>query len=142
MRNKCQRHFSMINDMKANFKKQQKKIRNDLSKEKKKRNELLKKKKCLVAKNKIKNTQVKLMKMTPSWLEGVKTTPDLTYRYQLVPKPLDDILQADMITLNNTNQPPLVNEQFKQLCIDFDINQLSDLFIHNSGGWNNSSYRQ
>ncbi|XP_044017645.1 period circadian protein isoform X2 [Aphidius gifuensis] len=142
MKNKSQRHFSMINDMKANFKKQQKKIRNDLSKEKKKRNDLLKKKKCLVAKNKIKNTQEKLIKMTPSWLEGVKVTPDLTYRYQLVPKSLDDILQADMITLNNTNQPQLVNEQFRQLCIDFEINQLSNLFINNSGGSNNSSNQQ
>lgn len=57
----------------------------------------------------------------PPWLEGVQLTPELIYEYQLHPKTLNEVLEADMDTLKKLNQPVLVNEQLGQLYFDLEL---------------------
>lgn len=57
----------------------------------------------------------------PPWLEGVQLTPELIYEYQIHPKTLNEVLQADMDALKNFNQPLLVNDQLGQLYLDLEV---------------------
>ncbi|XP_017791381.1 PREDICTED: period circadian protein [Habropoda laboriosa] len=57
----------------------------------------------------------------PPWLEGVQLTPELIYEYQIHPKTLNEVLQADMDALKNLNQPLLVNDQLGQLYLDLEV---------------------
>ncbi|XP_076754367.1 period circadian regulator isoform X2 [Xylocopa sonorina] len=57
----------------------------------------------------------------PPWLEGVQLTPELIYEYQVHPKTLNEVLQADMDALKNFNQPLLVNDQLGQLYLDLEV---------------------
>ncbi|KAG6795799.1 period circadian protein isoform X3 [Apis mellifera caucasica] len=57
----------------------------------------------------------------PPWLEGVHVTPELIYEYQIHPKTLNEVLQADMNALKNFNQPLLVNDQLGQLYLDLEV---------------------
>ncbi|XP_078051194.1 period circadian regulator isoform X2 [Augochlora pura] len=57
----------------------------------------------------------------PPWLEGVQLTPELIYEYQIHPKTLTEVLQADMDALKNFNQPLLVNDQLGQLYLDLEV---------------------
>ncbi|XP_043517512.1 period circadian protein isoform X2 [Frieseomelitta varia] len=57
----------------------------------------------------------------PPWLEGVQLTPELIYEYQIHPKTLNEVLQADMDALKNFNQPLLVNDQLSQLYLDLEV---------------------
>ncbi|XP_031827626.1 period circadian regulator isoform X5 [Nomia melanderi] len=57
----------------------------------------------------------------PPWLEGVQLTPELIYEYQIHPKTLNEVLQADMDVLKNLDQPLLVNDQLGQLYLDLEV---------------------
>ncbi|XP_076235566.1 period circadian regulator [Calliopsis andreniformis] len=57
----------------------------------------------------------------PPWLEGVQLTPELIYEYQIRPKTLNEVLQADMDILKTLNQPLLVNDQLGQLYLDLEV---------------------
>ncbi|XP_076642718.1 period circadian regulator isoform X1 [Halictus rubicundus] len=57
----------------------------------------------------------------PPWLEGVQLTPELIYEYQIHPKTMSEVLQADMDALKNFNQPLLVNDQLGQLYLDLEV---------------------
>ncbi|XP_015432079.1 PREDICTED: period circadian protein [Dufourea novaeangliae] len=57
----------------------------------------------------------------PPWLEGVQLTPELIYEYQVHPKTLQEVLEADMDALKTLNQPLLVNDQLGQLYLDLEV---------------------
>ncbi|XP_012134868.1 period circadian regulator isoform X4 [Megachile rotundata] len=57
----------------------------------------------------------------PPWLEGVQLTPELIYEYQIHPKTLNEVLQADLDALKNFNQPLLVNDQLGRLYLDLEV---------------------
>lgn len=51
-----------------------------------------------------KSPQYPQRKRDPPWLETVSVTPELIYRYQMSIKGIEDILEADLNTLNKAHQ--------------------------------------
>ncbi|XP_060874807.1 period circadian protein homolog 2 isoform X3 [Metopolophium dirhodum] len=68
------------------------------------------------------NCSHQLIKKQPFWMDDIVTTPDLVYRYQMNYGDINEVLRKDINTLNTFTQPLLVNEQFKQLCVEIDVN--------------------
>lgn len=66
-----------------------------------------------------------MRKLEPPWLDNVKVTPELTFRYQLDLKEIGDILNSDLNSLKDINQPELVNEQLSQLYLEMELEGLS-----------------
>lgn len=63
-------------------------------------------------------------RLDPPWLDNVKVTSDLIYRYQKTPKAISDVLEADLSTLKLFTQPGLVNDQLDQLYLDLELEGL------------------
>ncbi|GLH14252.1 Period circadian protein [Gryllus bimaculatus] len=61
----------------------------------------------------------------PPWLEQVNVTPDLVFRYQINEKNLESVLERDLQTLKEIQQPVLVNDQLSQLYLDMELEGLS-----------------
>ncbi|CAH1117393.1 unnamed protein product [Phaedon cochleariae] len=80
-----------------------------------------------------------IRKKDPPWLESVQATPDLIYRYQMTVQDLEDILQADLKRLKETNQPMLVNDQLQQLYIDLELEGMSKTLSLEEGITSSSS---
>ncbi|XP_071541307.1 uncharacterized protein per isoform X1 [Panulirus ornatus] len=57
----------------------------------------------------------------PPWLEDVKVTPELLYRYQLETKELVDVLRHDMDTLKRLQQPAWVDDQLSSLYNELEL---------------------
>ncbi|XP_066986224.1 period circadian protein isoform X6 [Macrobrachium rosenbergii] len=57
----------------------------------------------------------------PQWLEDVKVTPELLYKYQLETKELVDVLRRDMDMLKRTKQPSLVDDQLSSLYNELEL---------------------
>ncbi|XP_034940771.1 period circadian protein isoform X3 [Chelonus insularis] len=106
------RRFSMVTELKANFESQT--MRGNLSTAQK----LIKKRTSPHFNN---ESQKEAAPMDPPWLQNIKITPELIYRYQMSPKSLNEVLKTDMQALNNLNQPLLVNEQLDQLYLDLEL---------------------
>ncbi|XP_029344822.1 period isoform X2 [Acyrthosiphon pisum] len=68
------------------------------------------------------NCSHQLIKKEPFWMDDIVITPDLIYRYQMNYGDVNEVLRKDINTLNTFTQPMLVNEQFKQLCVEIDVN--------------------
>ncbi|KAK5646027.1 hypothetical protein RI129_004491 [Pyrocoelia pectoralis] len=64
-------------------------------------------------------------KCDPAWMQAVHVTPELIYRYQITTKNLEDVLEADLKTLENVKQPDLVSEQFEQLYLSMEVEKIS-----------------
>ncbi|XP_076163774.1 period circadian regulator isoform X5 [Ptiloglossa arizonensis] len=75
----------------------------------------------------------------PPWLEGVQLTPELIYEYQIHPKTLNEVLQADMDALKNFNQPLLVNDQLGQLYLDLEVEGFETKLVLEDGLTSSSS---
>ncbi|RVE45060.1 hypothetical protein evm_010294 [Chilo suppressalis] len=60
-------------------------------------------------------------KMTPSWMEQVNVTSELIYKYQVMTKTMDEVLQNDKQRISEFAQPSLVNEQLGQLYMDLQL---------------------
>ncbi|XP_053970561.1 period circadian protein isoform X2 [Hylaeus volcanicus] len=75
----------------------------------------------------------------PPWLEGVQLTPELIYEYQIHPKALNEVLQADMDALKNFNQPLLVNDQLGQLYLDLEVEGFETKLVLEDGITSSSS---
>ena len=79
------------------------------------------------------NKSFGMIRREPPWLQGVDLTPELIYQYQISPKSLNDVLQADLEFLKRSKQPNIVNDQLGQLFVDLDIDGLdSKLMIEES----------
>lgn len=65
--------------------------------------------------------QGEMLRMVPPWLEEVNMTSEIIYQYQMIPKTLSEVLEADMNTLKNLHQPLLVNHQLDQLYLDLEL---------------------
>ncbi|KAJ8939006.1 hypothetical protein NQ314_011256 [Rhamnusium bicolor] len=85
------------------------------------------------------STNYPTRKKDPPWLESVVISPDLIYRYQMTVKNLEDILQADLKTLKQINQPTMVNDQLNQLYIDMELEGLSKKLTLEEGITSSSS---
>ncbi|XP_068223176.1 period circadian protein [Palaemon carinicauda] len=57
----------------------------------------------------------------PQWLDDVKLTPELLYKYQLETKELVDVLRRDMDMLKRTKQPSLVDDQLSSLYNELEL---------------------
>ncbi|XP_072931109.1 period circadian protein-like isoform X2 [Epargyreus clarus] len=60
-------------------------------------------------------------KMEPPWMEQVCVTSELIYRYQVLTKSMEEVLNADKQRMKNVEQPTLVNEQLGQLYLDLQL---------------------
>ncbi|XP_056639780.1 period circadian protein isoform X4 [Diorhabda sublineata] len=80
-----------------------------------------------------------IRKKEPPWLESVDVSPDLVYRYQMVFRDLEDILEADLNCLKEISQPVLVNDQLNQLYIDMELEGLSKKLALDEGITSSSS---
>ncbi|XP_071052691.1 period circadian protein isoform X2 [Onthophagus taurus] len=78
-------------------------------------------------------------KRDPPWLEAVSITPELIYRYQIPMKEIGDILESDLNTLKEINQPMLVNDQLNQLYIEMELEGLSTKLTLEEGITSSSS---
>ncbi|KAK0072519.1 hypothetical protein PV326_014388 [Microctonus aethiopoides] len=115
------RHFSIVNELKANFELQtarraaqgsQKMVRKcdgDSS--------VLRSQTSRVEWSQ----QDEMLRMVPPWLEKVNMTSEIIYQYQMSPRTLSEVLEADMNTLKNLHQPLLVNHQLDQLYLDLEL---------------------
>ncbi|XP_046477684.1 period circadian regulator [Neodiprion pinetum] len=65
--------------------------------------------------------EIKALRKQPSWLDGVKLTPELIYGYQMDSKTLQEVLEADKKVLKKFTQPLLVNDQLSQLYLDLEL---------------------
>lgn len=61
----------------------------------------------------------------PPWLEQIKFTPELAYRYQITERELNNVLESDLEALKNIDQPKLVEQQLEQLYVDLELEGLS-----------------
>lgn len=68
-----------------------------------------------------KEQRVLKRKMEPPWMEKVSVTSELIYKYQIVTKPLEEVLTADKLKIKHYEQPSLVNEQLGQLYLDLHL---------------------
>lgn len=66
-------------------------------------------------------------------------TPELIYEYQIHPKTLNEVLQADMDALKNFNQPLLVNDQLGQLYLDLEVEGFETKLVLEDGLTSSSS---
>ncbi|XP_042864690.1 period circadian protein-like isoform X3 [Penaeus japonicus] len=57
----------------------------------------------------------------PPWLDDVKVTPELLYRYQLETKELVDVLRHDMDMLKKLRQPVWVDDQLSSLYHELEL---------------------
>ncbi|XP_045105922.1 period circadian protein-like isoform X2 [Portunus trituberculatus] len=57
----------------------------------------------------------------PPWLEDVKLTPELLYKYQLETKELVDVLRHDMDKLKSVRQPTMVDDQLSSLYNELEL---------------------
>lgn len=80
-----------------------------------------------------------MRKREPPWMEAVSATPDLIYRYQMSVKGLEDILEADLNSLKDIDQPMLVNDQLNQLYIEMELEGLSTKLTLEEGITSSSS---
>lgn len=62
-----------------------------------------------------------MRRRNPAWLEDVQLTPELIYKYQMLPKTLNEVLKVDMDAMKKFNQPLLVNDQLGQLYLDLEL---------------------
>lgn len=62
-----------------------------------------------------------IVRKEPPWLAGVNMTPELIYEYQIRPKPLHEVIQADINASKNWKQPSMVNDQLGQLYLDLQL---------------------
>ncbi|XP_069167823.1 period circadian protein isoform X3 [Procambarus clarkii] len=75
----------------------------------------------------------------PPWLEDVKVTPELLYKYQLETKELVDVLRQDMDMLKRIRQPAWVDDQLSSLYNELELEgssadlQLDDGVTSSSG---------
>ncbi|XP_045509688.1 period circadian protein-like isoform X2 [Colias croceus] len=60
-------------------------------------------------------------KMDPPWMEHVCVTSELIYKYQVLPKTMEEVLSCDKKRLETLEQPTLVNEQLGQLYLDLQL---------------------
>lgn len=65
-------------------------------------------------------------RLEPPWLENVRVTSDLIYRYRKSSQPLTDVLEADLASLKLLTQPGLVNDQLAQLYLDLELEGLGE----------------
>lgn len=61
----------------------------------------------------------------PPWLEQIKLTPELVFRYQLNNREIANVLEADLKVLKGIDQPKLVDDQLQQLYVDLELEGLS-----------------
>ncbi|KAG0716026.1 hypothetical protein GWK47_010562 [Chionoecetes opilio] len=57
----------------------------------------------------------------PPWLEDVRLTPQLLYKYQLETKELVDVLRRDMDRLKTVRQPTMVDDQLSALYNELEM---------------------
>ncbi|XP_043289198.1 period circadian protein isoform X2 [Venturia canescens] len=72
----------------------------------------------------IRKQQLNLPSRGPPWQEDVMMTDQLIYRYQLTPKPLNEVLEADMKILRNLDQPSMVTDQLAQMYSDMELSKV------------------
>ncbi|XP_049885910.1 period circadian protein isoform X4 [Pectinophora gossypiella] len=60
-------------------------------------------------------------KMDPPWMEQVCVTSELIYKYQILTRNMEEVLQADRLKMSTLEQPSLVNEQLGQLYLDLQL---------------------
>ncbi|XP_046741921.1 period circadian protein-like [Diprion similis] len=77
--------------------------------------------------------EMKALRKQPSWLEGVKLTPELIYQYQMESKTLQEVLEADKKVLKKFTQPLLVNDQLSQLYLDLQLEGFGTKLMLNEG---------
>ncbi|XP_050729323.1 period circadian protein-like isoform X12 [Eriocheir sinensis] len=74
----------------------------------------------------------------PPWLEDVKLTPELLYKYQLETKELVDVLRHDMDKLKSVRQPTMVDDQLSSLYHELEL-EGSSPYLHLEDGVTSSS---
>ncbi|KAK4299765.1 hypothetical protein Pmani_027984 [Petrolisthes manimaculis] len=74
----------------------------------------------------------------PPWLEDVKVTPELLYKYQLETKELMDVLRHDMDKLKGLKQPTWVDDQLYSLYNEMEMDG-SNPSLHLEEGVTSSS---
>lgn len=74
----------------------------------------------------------------PPWLEDVKLTPELLYKYQLETKELVDVLRHDMDKLKSVRQPTMVDDQLSSLYNELEL-EGSSPSLHLEDGVTSSS---
>lgn len=68
--------------------------------------------------------QIDQLPREPPWQENVEITDQLIYRYQLSPKPLNEVLEADMEFLRKVTQPSMVSDQLVQMYSDIGLGKV------------------
>nr|AWC08578.1 period isoform 1 [Homarus americanus] len=74
----------------------------------------------------------------PPWLEDVKVTPELLYKYQMETKELVDVLRQDMDMLKRLRQPAWVDDQLSSLYNELEL-EGSSTDLHLEEGITSSS---
>ncbi|XP_069948212.1 period circadian protein isoform X2 [Cherax quadricarinatus] len=74
----------------------------------------------------------------PPWMDDVKVTPQLFYRYQMETKELVDVLRQDMDMLKRTQQPAWVDDQLSSLYNELEL-EGSSMDLHLDEGITSSS---
>ncbi|CAH2103778.1 unnamed protein product [Euphydryas editha] len=67
------------------------------------------------------HNEVPRRKIDPPWMEQVRVTSELVYKYQIINENVDDVLTCDKEKLQKYEQPSLVNEQLEQLYLDLQL---------------------
>ncbi|XP_038216692.1 period circadian protein isoform X2 [Zerene cesonia] len=78
-------------------------------------------------------------KMEPPWMEHVCVTSELIYKYQVMPKTLEEVLSCDKKRLESLEQPTLVNEQLGQLYLDLQLEGVAARLTLEEGHTSSSS---
>ncbi|XP_031767497.1 period circadian protein isoform X2 [Galleria mellonella] len=78
-------------------------------------------------------------KIEPPWLEQVCVTSDLMYKYQVLPKSMNEVLISDKEKITSIEQPSLVNEQLGQLYVDLQLEGVASRLTLEEGITSSSS---